>query len=84
MLRPPRRSRERTRGVALIAVLWLLALLTLLATSTVALSVSHRRAAQRLAQAVELDARADSAIRVTFLRIIAPESPNERVPTARR
>ncbi len=80
MHRPLRQHREESRGVALIAVLWLLALLTLLATSAVALSASHRRATQRLAQAVELDARADSAIRLTLLRVIAPRSPNERVP----
>lgn len=75
-----RRHAEQSRGVALIAVLWLLALLTLLATSAVALSTSHRRAVQRLTQSVELDARADSAIRVTLLRIMAPSTPNERVP----
>jgi general secretion pathway protein K len=71
---------DRPRGIALIAVLWLVALLTLLATSAVALSTSHRRAVQRLTQAVELDARTDSAIRVILLRIMAPPTPNQRVP----
>ena len=74
-----RPSRERARGVALIAVLWLIAILTLLATTVATLSVSHRRAAQRFTEAVQLDSLADSAIRVMLLRLIAPKSPNERV-----
>ena len=74
--RHPRTSRQHhrssTTGVALIAVLWLVGLLTLLASACAAISVSHRRAAQRLAERVALETSADSAIRVAALRIIAP------------
>jgi general secretion pathway protein K len=72
-------SLKRARGVALIAVLWLVAVLTLLATTVASLSVSHRRAASRYASAVELDQIADSAIRLAILRIIGPKSPNDPV-----
>jgi general secretion pathway protein K len=67
------------RGVALIAVLWLVAVLTLLATTVASMSVSHRRAAARYANAVELDEIADSAIRLAVLRIIGPKSPENPV-----
>jgi len=67
-----------SRGVALIAVLWLLALLTLLATAVATMSVSHRRAARMLENSVQLDTLADSAIRVTLLRLMAPKEGGER------
>jgi general secretion pathway protein K len=67
------------RGIALIAVLWLVALLTLLATAAATISVSHRRATQRLADAASLDALADSGIRLTALRIIAPPLDGAKV-----
>jgi len=70
-----RMDRQSASGVALIAVLWCLALLTVLATAVTALSVSHRRAAQRYGESVVLDARADSALRVAVLRIVAPKGP---------
>lgn len=65
-------------GAALIAVLWLVVLLTLLATGIATSSVSHKRAAVRLADAVRLDTVADSAIRVAFLHLIAPKTPEDR------
>ncbi|MEP7247366.1 MAG: hypothetical protein ABI885_27290 [Gammaproteobacteria bacterium] len=65
--------------MALIAVLWLIAVLTLLATTAATVSVSHRRAAQRYAQSVQLDSVADSAIRITLLRLIAPPQGVGRV-----
>jgi general secretion pathway protein K len=71
---------SRARGVALIAVLWLIALLTLLGTAAATLSASHRRAARMLERSAQIDELADSAIRVTLLRMIAPKSPNEHVP----
>jgi general secretion pathway protein K len=67
------------RGVALIAVLWLVALLVLLATAVATMSVSHRRAAQRLVDAASLDSIADSAIRLTAFRIVAPQPSAARV-----
>jgi general secretion pathway protein K len=47
-------------------------LLTLLASAAAMVSVSHRRAAQRLAERATLTARADSAIRIALLRVVAP------------
>jgi general secretion pathway protein K len=58
--------------VALIAVLWLVALLTLLATTVVTLSVTQRRTADRYGEAVRTDLTLDAAIRVVLLRLIAP------------
>lgn len=69
---------ERQQGVALLAVLLLLALLTALATTVVALSLSERWAARRLEEAVQADLIADSAIRITLLRLLAT-SQVERV-----
>ena len=51
-------------GVALIAVLWLVVLLTLLATAVATLTVSHRRVVERYAEAVQADLTIDSATRV--------------------
>jgi hypothetical protein len=75
--------RPDSGGMALIAVLWLLALLTMLATAVAALSVSHRRAGEQLSHAVMLDALADSAIRVVILRIVSQNSP-DLMPVAGR
>lgn len=78
----------REQGVALIAVLWLIALLTLLATTLVTLSVTHRRMTERYAQALQADNTTDSAIRVVLLRMIAPEDrkpglqPGQQPPLA--
>ena len=63
---------RRNKGVALIAVLWLVALLTLLAGAVVTLSVTHRRTAVRFAEAAQADLTLDAAIRVVMLRLIAP------------
>jgi hypothetical protein len=56
--------------MAHITVLWLLALLTMLATTLVGLSVNQQRVAERYSQAVRTDEIADSAIRVTLLGLI--------------
>lgn len=70
------------RGIALIAVLWLVALLTLLASAVAALTVSHRRATERYAESVAADALADSAIRVVLLRLFAAPDPSHVWPIA--
>jgi len=57
--------------VALIAVLWLLALLTLLASAVAALSVTHRQVFERYAESVQAESIDDSAIRVVLLRLFA-------------
>lgn len=73
------RPAERGQGFALIAVAWLLALLTLLASSVAVLSVTHRRAAEGLAQTIRLDGICDSVMRVALLRLMAPKSKAQRV-----
>jgi general secretion pathway protein K len=77
--RRPQASHKRPRGVALITVLWLVALLTMLATSVVTLSLSERRLATRNIEAMRTDALADSAIRLTFLKLIAPKPRSEPI-----
>ncbi len=67
-------------GIALITVLWLIALLTILATTIVTLSVSQRRLAQRYTEAVQADTTLDAAIRVTLLRLITPEDQGRAWP----
>jgi hypothetical protein len=62
-------------GVALIAVLWLIVLLTLLASAAATVSVTHRRVVERYGEAVRLQALEDSAIRVTVLRLLAVQEP---------
>jgi general secretion pathway protein K len=79
VLRRLQAFRKRSRGVALITVLWLVALLTMLATSVVTLSLSERRLATRNMEAARLDAIADSAIRLTLLKLIAPK-PRSDLP----
>jgi type II secretory pathway component PulK len=64
------RSTGRSEGVALIAVLWLLAVLTLLAATVATLSMSSRREATDNIQIERLDLLADGAIRLTLLKII--------------
>jgi DNA uptake protein ComE-like DNA-binding protein len=69
----------RQRGVALLAVLVLITLLSLLATSALSLSISHRRGAQRLAQVAQAELLADSAIRMTLFELMNPrtaQTPN--------
>jgi general secretion pathway protein K len=70
MARRPRKPTEHSRGLALITVLWLLALLTLLASAMVAVSVTSRKAAARLEDSVQADVAADSAIRLTQVQMI--------------
>jgi len=62
------------RGAALMTVLWLLALLAILATTVTALSVSVRRESQHYGEAVQAQEALDSAIRLTLLPWMA--NPN--------
>lgn len=71
---------KRQNGVALIAVLWLVALLTMLAVTVVTLSVTHRRTAERYAEAVQTDLTLDAALRVMLLRLIAPPDRAQPFP----
>ncbi len=77
-MRHPRQASRRPDGVALIAVLWLIALLTLLATTVTTMSVGLRRAVVRSQQHLQLQYTADSAIRVTLLQLVAPQRPRAR------
>jgi type II secretory pathway component PulK len=63
---------DQNRGLALITVLWLISLLTILATAMLAITRSHGRMAARAAQGLAAETIADSAIRITLLRINAP------------
>lgn len=74
---------EQNSGVALIAVLLLLALLTLLASAVVTLSVSHRRIAERFTQATLTVADDDSAIRIALLRAFAAPRNVRQIPIAK-
>ncbi len=68
----PRYRDRGNHGIALIAVLWLLALLTLLGTAMATLSISQRRAAERYLQAAQAETIADSAIRLALLKLFTP------------
>ena len=61
------------RGIALVAVLWLIALLTMLATVVVTVSVTQRRMTERYAEAIQADVILDGALRVALLHLIAPD-----------
>jgi general secretion pathway protein K len=65
---------RRYRGVALIAVLWMMSMLTLLATVAAATGLAHRKSVHRMAALVKAEVTADSAIRLTLLSLIARES----------
>jgi general secretion pathway protein K len=77
-------SPRRARGVALVAVLLLVAGLIAIATAVVALTVSQRRAAQRSHEAEARRERLDGALRVALAEIAfgKPEGPywHPRVP----
>lgn len=65
--------------MALVAVLWVVLLLSVMATAVATQSVEGRRAAARSAEAARLDAAADSAIRQVIVLLLAnlrtPELP---------
>lgn len=64
-----RQSRVGCRGVALIAALWSIVLLTLLGTAISVVSMELRRSSKNYLTAVVSEALADSAIRLILLRI---------------
>ncbi|MFL6600213.1 MAG: hypothetical protein ACJ8R9_02695, partial [Steroidobacteraceae bacterium] len=66
-----RRSPSRPGGVALIAVLWLITVLSLLAATLATLSMSSRREATGTTEIERLGLLADGAIRLTLLNVIA-------------
>ena len=59
----------RNHGLALIAVLWAVSLLTVLATATLAIARSNTRMSMRSAQMITASTTLDSAIRLTAWRI---------------
>lgn len=80
-----RQQRQRlrfrsTRGVALIAVLWLVSLLTVLAVGTLESVRRHGQLAQRSFEAVRLREIADSAIRVRLLELSEPAAGLPTLP----
>jgi general secretion pathway protein K len=67
-----RRSTSRFEGgVAVIAVLWLITVLSLLAATVATLSMSSRREATESTEIERLELLADSAIRLTLLKVVA-------------
>lgn len=83
MLKPLPEHRDRTeQGIALIAVLWLLATLTAIAVLVAALSLNHLRAIQAMGEAVQADSIADSAIRLTLLELAGPPKRGTWTATA--
>lgn len=72
-------SCERQRGVALAAVLWIVALLTVLGSAVAAMSVAGRRAVDRIEQTERARLEADGAIRMMFLRIMSNRPGNSIV-----
>jgi general secretion pathway protein K len=71
---------SKNDGIALIAVLWLIVLLTLLGTAVAALSVSHRRAAERYIETAQAESTADSAIRLVLLKLLRAAARNSSWP----
>lgn len=67
----PRALPKTAQGAALIVVLWLVLLLTLLATAASSISVSHRRSAALYAQSIAAEETMDSATRLVLLAVIA-------------
>jgi hypothetical protein len=63
---------RRCRGLALVTVLWILALLALLATNMLTISRNDTRMAMRGAQLTAATTAADSAIRLALLQIHTP------------
>jgi general secretion pathway protein K len=60
---------KQHRGIALVAVLWFLAVLTILATAVSAVSVNERRTVQRYIEVERANAIADSGIRLAMLEL---------------
>lgn len=58
------------RGIALIAVLWVLALLTLMATAVEIVSVTARRASARALESVQAECAADGALRLVIHQLL--------------
>lgn len=79
--RPP--LNRHPQGIALVAVLWLIALLTVLATAAVTLTAGQRRAAERIGAIAQATSAADGAIRLTLLELIAP-TEHHSAPRARQ
>lgn len=76
----PKANGGRCKGIALIGVLWLLAVLSLLAATSAVLSKSSWRESVGTADVERLDLIADSAIRLTLLKIIAaPRTRSESI-----
>lgn len=64
--------RHAESGIALIAVLWLLSALTMIAALVAALSLNHLRATHAMGDTIRAESAADSAIRLALLHLAAP------------
>jgi general secretion pathway protein K len=71
-LKPPKRHIERDRGIALIAVLCVLSLLTALAIGALEATRRHGQLVHRSIESAQASELADSAIRVAIVEMTAP------------
>jgi general secretion pathway protein K len=78
MKRPPRVLRSRQAGVALVAVLWMVAALALLAAALAATSRADLRSAQAARAFAEAAALGDAAIQLAALELRSMPSPPAR------
>lgn len=67
--RPKYGHRARARGLALITVMWLLALIAVLATTTLQIARSRARMSARAVRTISTQVIADSALRLILLQL---------------
>ncbi len=67
------RDRRRQRGIALIAVLWILVVLSLLAANLTQTSRSSRQLARNLSSAAQARALADGGVHVAIAGLLEPD-----------
>jgi general secretion pathway protein K len=67
-------KRPEQRGIALVAVLWLVALLTVLATASVTITTGRARVARTAIEQEQARLLADSAIRLALVDLASPRT----------
>ena len=72
---PPRRNTRAHRGMALIAVLWIVAALGIIATGTLQTIRQESRMLQAARQAIEAQALGDGAIQIALQALAASNQP---------
>jgi general secretion pathway protein K len=77
-------ARACARGMALVTVLWLIALLTIGASVVASVSIGDRRSVERLIRAESSKLAADGAIRLELLRLTSHQGARELTNGERR